>query len=108
MGAVDAPNVGGASSSSCEGAGVGGEEDADDEVVEEGEIRETGDEPEKVDLKVDERRLKELVDPRRPSVAEVEAYWRGNHGAYRNWCPVCVKARGKDLDHRADAHEGRG
>ena len=40
--------------------------------------------------------------------AEVEAHWRANHGVYRNWCPICVKARGKDLDHRADAGEERG
>ena len=76
----------------------------DEDELEEGEIRGCGEVPDRVEAERG-RQLKEVVDPRRPSTAEVEAHWRGNHGSYRNWCPICVKARGKDLDHRADAGE---
>ena len=79
----------------------------EEDELEEGEIRGCGEVPERVEAERG-RLLKEVVDPRRPSVAEVEAHWRGNHGSYRNWCPICVKARGKDLDHRADTGEERG
>ena len=51
--------------------------------------------------------MKELTDPRRPSEAEVERH-RRTHLPYRNWCVVCVKAKGRDLDHRADAGKERG
>ena len=64
----------------------------DEEELEEGEIRGCGEVPERVEAERG-RQLREVVDPRRPSAGEVEAHWRGNHGAYRNWCPVCVKAR---------------
>ena len=30
------------------------------------------------------------------------------HLPYRNWCPVCIKAKGKDMDHRKDAGKERG
>ena len=42
------------------------------------------------------RAVKEMVDPRRPSQREVEEHER-HHLPYRNWCPVCVKAKGKEM-----------
>ena len=109
MRAVEAGESGGGSSSSKYRAGeVSAEAEMADDVMEEGEIRGTGDDPAKVDPYAGERKVKDLVDPRRPSQAEVEAHERANHGTYRNWCAVCVRARGKDLDHRADAGEERG
>ena len=52
--------------------------------------------------------VKRLLDPRLPSKEEVKEHELSGHLPYRNWCPSCVKAKGKDLDHRRDAGESRG
>ena len=81
------------------------EEDSDGEDVIHGQ--EEGVEAEKLRAERDTRQVEELTDPRRPSEAEVERH-RRTHLPYRNWCVVCVKAKGRDLDHRADAGKERG
>ena len=43
--------------------------------------------------------VKGFVDPRLPSPAEQAAHALV-HVPYRNWCGVCVRAKGRDLDHR--------
>jgi hypothetical protein len=50
--------------------------------------------------------IRRLADPRKPSDKEVELHGL-THLLCRNWCPVCVPAKGKDLDHRKDVKEGR-
>ena len=50
--------------------------------------------------------IKRMVDPGKPRKQEVEDHNR-THIPYRNWCPVCVKARGKDTDHRAEVGKER-
>ena len=52
------------------------------------------------------RFIKRLVDPRLPTEEEVEHH-KLTHLPYRNWCPACVKAKGKDLDHRGEVDEER-
>jgi len=54
-----------------------------------------------------ERNVQRMGDPRRPTQMEVEDHNR-THLPYRNWCPHCIKAKGKDLDHRKAAEEERG
>ena len=39
--------------------------------------------------------VKVLASPMKPSAKEVEAH-NATHMPYRNWCPVCVKSRGKE------------
>ena len=51
-------------------------------------------------------RWKKLGDPRLPSQTEVEEHYL-THVPYRNWCPHCVRGRGKDLDHRKSLEEDR-
>ena len=52
----------------------------------------------------DEARVpKPMLDPKLPSPAEVEEH-RLTHLPFRNWCPDCVKGRGKDAPHQ----KGRG
>ena len=43
--------------------------------------------------------VRAMVDPRLPTEEEV-ANHELTHLPYRNWPPACVKAKGKDLDHR--------
>ena len=52
------------------------------------------------------RRLRSIGDPRLPSVREVEEH-NLTHLPYRNWCPHCVRGRGKDLDHRKSLDDDR-
>ena len=51
--------------------------------------------------------LKRVVDPRKPTEQEVKDHYR-THVAYRNCCPCCVKAKGKNLDHRKAVDGERG
>lgn len=86
------------------------EDDADDadEALEEGEIRAWAEEPSGTNAAENGRKGKEIGDPRRPTIAEIEEHEGSNHCPYRNWCGVCVRARAKDMDHRADAMAERG
>ena len=52
------------------------------------------------------RALRGLGDPRKPSEKEVVEH-ELTHLPYRNWCAVCVRAKGKDLDHRKEVREER-
>ena len=51
-------------------------------------------------------RIRRLGDPRLPSAKEVEEHYL-THVPYRNWCPHCVRGRGKDLDHRRAIEDER-
>ena len=51
-------------------------------------------------------RMRNIGDPRLPSQREVEAH-NLTHVPYRNWCPHCVRARGRDLDHRRSLQDER-
>ena len=51
-------------------------------------------------------RMMNIGDPRSPSRKEVEEHYL-THVPYRNWCPHCVRGRGKDLDHRKAVEEDR-
>ena len=71
------------------------------------EARGEGEEVRKVRAEKDERVMKEMADPRRPSEKEVEKH-RRHHVPYRNWCEICVKAKGRDWDHRREVGKERG
>ena len=72
------------------------------------ESQKAGEEVQKMKAEDEGIHIKRLIDPRKPSKKEVEEHVLKNHGQYRNWCPICVKAKGRDLDHRADATKERG
>lgn len=44
--------------------------------------------------------IRKLVDPKLPSKREVELHELRGHVEYRNWCSVCVRCKGKQLDHQ--------
>ena len=48
-----------------------------------------------------------MMDPRLPSQAERDLH-NLTHVPYRSWCLVCVRSRGRDLDHRRAVDEERG
>ena len=59
----------------------------------------TGVEAGRTDAREEGKFIKRLVDPSLPTEEEVGNH-RLTHLPYRNWCPECVKAKGKDLDYR--------
>ena len=66
----------------------------------------TGFEAGRLDAQEEGKFVKRLIDPRLPTEEEV-AHHELTHLPYRNWCPVCVKAKGKDLDHRGAVDKER-
>ena len=79
------------------------ESDDEDELV---ELR-GGAEGVQIKAEKEDGKLKTITDPRKPSDREVEDHNR-THLPYRNWCPHCVKAKGKDLDHQKAPDTERG
>ena len=77
----------------------------DDDAMElEGEVSATekivmGEEAVRIGKDDGVREFRKLVDPLKPNKAEVDDH-ELFHTPYRNWCPICVKAKGKALDHQ--------
>jgi len=46
-----------------------------------------------------QRKTKRMLDPKLPSSEEVRQH-NLTHMPYRNWCPHCVRGRGKEMDHK--------
>jgi hypothetical protein len=78
--------------------------DADDEA--EAGIQ-AGEATERIGLPKDDEVVRRILDPKLPSAEEVERHYVSGHLPYRNWCPVCVRARGKELDHSQDGGKDR-
>ena len=62
---------------------------------------------ERIALEKEEDIVRKLRDPRLPSDREVEEHYLMGHLPYRSWCGVCVRAKGKDLNHNRDARDER-
>ena len=56
---------------------------------------------ERIGLEEEGEFIRGLVDPRLPTEEEVKLHELRGHVEYRNWCSVCVRCRGKRLDHRS-------
>ena len=77
----------------------------DDPISDEMELEEEGiisggTEADKMGKESDDRDVRQLIDPRKPTQKEVEEHDLF-HLPYRNWCAICIKAKGKELDHRS-------
>ena len=77
------------------------------DAVKKTKVVEGGSEAQRVNKHGDSREIRKLIDPRKPSQEEVDEH-ELTHLPYRNWCPICVKAKGKELDHRKSIEEPRG
>ena len=71
----------------------------DEEFVEEQVEGKQGMDAERKERPLDKRIIKHMLDPRKPTQTEIEEHDL-THLPYRNWCSICVKSKGKDLDHR--------
>ena len=63
-----------------------------------------GDIVERVSKERDEENVRKMLDPRLPSEDEVRDHYRF-HIPYRNWCPICVQAKGRDTDHATSTRD---
>ena len=76
-------------------------------MEDEGSQMHGGDEPpERIDAR-DKPRMRKMLDPRLPNQTEVDEH-NLTHLPYRNWCPICIKAKGRDMDHRSATNKERG
>ena len=69
--------------------------DAEDEHV-------NGEGVERVKLPKEDVGIKRMKSPVLPSQEEVDAPYIRGHLPYRDWCPVCVKAQGRESAHRKE------
>ena len=78
----------------------GADGDADEGI--EGMMNEMGGSPcEKISLQREEDVIRDLRDPKLPSREEIEKH-NLTHLPFRDWCPICVKAKGREMDHKRD------
>ena len=81
----------------------------DDEPVED------EDEPDGVSSTVGERYslpkevefVRKVLDLKLPTQAEIDQHYTMGHMPYRNWCSVCIRAKGRDMDHPRDTGKER-
>ena len=86
----------------------GPEEDGDEEGFDaEDEDFSEGEEVGKVGLDRDDKLVRKIADPKLPSSEEVDLHYAMGHLPYRSWCPICIKAQGRDDDHPKDEDKER-
>ena len=61
---------------------------------------------ERVNLEREDDVVKVLKNPRLPTQDEIDKH-NLTHLPYRDWCPICVKAKGRDMDHKRDLGKER-
>ena len=59
-----------------------------------------GFEGERLKLPKDIQFMRRILDPREPTENEIKEHQEMNHAVYRNWCPICVRASGKEMPHK--------
>ena len=62
---------------------------------------------ERLKLPKEEDVVKKLRDPKLPTQEEVDRHYLTGHMKFRDWCPVCVKSQGKEMDHTRDKRQER-
>ena len=77
----------------------GHDSDADDE---EGFGEGSGVRSERLRLPKEDEFVRKLRDPRLPTQEAVDAHNARGHIPYRDWCPLCVQAKGKCQYHNKD------
>ena len=83
---------------------VGNLSDADDEKE---EVDLGGEDLERLALEKEGGEVRRLVDPLLPNKKGVDEHWVRGHLPYINWCEVCVRSRGREMDHQKDKGKER-
>ena len=77
------------------------------EEQEKREAERLGEKGDRLSLEEDDEHVHHLVDPRMPTEEEISKHYFTGHIPYRNWCPVCVQAEGRQMGHFKDTREDR-
>ena len=78
-------------------------EDSDgDEFEEDIEVEKIGEDTERFEAEEEGEFIRKINDPKLPSSEEIERHRTGGHVEYRDWCEMCVMARGRDMPHHRD------
>jgi hypothetical protein len=75
------------------------ESDEDEEGLED-EMR--GEKCERITVEREDKVIKKMQDPKLPTQEEVEKHKVAGHLPFRSWCPTCVMAKGREMDHKQD------
>ena len=75
--------------------------------MDEDEKDEHGQESERLSLEEEDVFVRKLKDPKLPSQDEVDKHFVMGHFPYRDWCSICVKSHGKELEHRREKSKQR-
>ena len=67
----------------------------------------SGDIAERIGLEKEGKFIRKLIDPKLPTQEEVNMHNLMGHVEYRSWCGICVRCRGKDMDHKAQKDKER-
>ena len=65
-----------------------------------------GDFGERIQLEKEDDVVRKVNDPKLPSASDVEKHNVMGHLPFRDWCPVCVRAKGKEMGHQRDKKRG--
>ncbi len=57
---------------------------------------------ERIGLDKEDEVIRKILDPRLPSREEVERHRLMGHMPFRSWCPICIQAQGREMDHNKD------
>ena len=56
-----------------------------------------GAECQKLDTEDDGENVHGISDPKLPSTADIDEHWLMRHAVYRNWCEICMRAKGRGM-----------
>ena len=81
----------------------GDSEDIGDQAIQEEDVvGDHGEIGERLKLEDEGEFVRGVGDPKLPSQKEVDEHYVRGHLPFRDWCPVCIQARGRDMDHKVD------
>ena len=81
---------------------IAAQEVKEEEVESEGESEAEGVKGVRLRLPEENEFVRKLRDPRLPTPEEVEEHNIRGHIPYRDWCPICVQAKGRGQYHYKD------
>ena len=71
------------------------------------EVDDSGMDGERISLEEEGEVVKKFKDPKLPTQEEVDKHYVMGHIPYRDWCPVCIKAQGREMGHMKDKEKER-
>ena len=71
------------------------------------EVDDIGIEGERLSIDKEETNVEKIKDPKLPTQEDVDKHYIKDHIPYRDWCPICIKAQGRDAGHMIEENKER-